>query len=234
VCGDRADICLKAHGLGRGGADDGAAPPPGGWAPRGLAGIATLVPQHPGVQPTFRGLEVPEGLCPRAAPVAAGGLVAWGAIAGGQLPGPHPPGSWPRSAALGVHPSPRLVRHAGGGHDPTVGPLLAQIARAPGAAGARLIDTDEACGLGVERAGEVIEVGGPGAEGPTGADRGAVRVSAIGARDGSVLDVSADVQGARLGHGGPPRVFRCRPEAALAPKKLPRGATGGQPTPRKS
>jgi hypothetical protein len=61
VCGDRADICLKDHGLRRGRADDVAEPAAVGRAPGGPAGRAPIVPQPKGLQPQCGGLEVADG-----------------------------------------------------------------------------------------------------------------------------------------------------------------------------
>ena len=80
------DILLNDKVLSRGGTDDCAEPAEVGWAPGGPAGIATIVPQHKGVQTKFRGLEVTDGIFPRAAQVADGFVFHRRDIDGGEIP----------------------------------------------------------------------------------------------------------------------------------------------------
>ena len=86
VFGHRADLCLKDHGLRRGGTDDFAEPAQGGRAPGGPAGRANIVPQHKGVQPNVGGLAGTEGIFTCAAQVADGVICNFGDINGGEVP----------------------------------------------------------------------------------------------------------------------------------------------------
>ena len=57
------------------------------------------------------------------------------------------------------------------------------------------------CGRRLALAGELIEVGLPGADGAEGDDLSAVRLSDRGDRDGVFVDSQADVKRASLGQG---------------------------------
>jgi hypothetical protein len=78
--------------------------------------------------------------------------------------------------------------------------LVRQITREPVPTGARFIDTNQVCGVGLPLA-EWINVGLPGADGAEGDDLSAVVFDDRGNRVRVFVDIHTDVQRARLVHG---------------------------------
>jgi hypothetical protein len=76
-----------------------------------------------------------------------------------------------------------------------------QIARAPIATRARVIDEDEVVGLGLECSDEVVDGGLSCPEGAEVGDLSPVILSDIGNSDRLLMDIHTDVERARLGYG---------------------------------
>jgi hypothetical protein len=116
--------------------------------------------------------------------------------------------------------------------------LFRQIARAPIPPGSRGLDDEQGGGVGVPRAQAGIDVALPRAQGAQGADRRVVIAGDRGDRDGILVDIPPNIEGASVRPGCPSRSRvigpGAMPEAALAGGPLTRGGTGGQPTHRKS
>ena len=135
---------------------------------------------------------------------------AWGVPAVGMAP------YWrrsPRAYAAGSRPSYCLPGRGGSqrvrspsaatmvtatGPCPPVAAWWAPIAREPGATRASCRDTDEACGLRWERAGELIDSRVSGADGPVGDTVGVVILSDIGHGAGVFVDIQTNLECARL------------------------------------
>ena len=94
-----------------------------------------------------------------------------------------------------------MFGNEGGGDDPADMALWRQIAIEPGPTGPRLLDKDPILGLGWHLADEVVKVTLACADGPEGAELGAVLLSDLGHRNGLLMDISSDVKRAKLGHG---------------------------------
>jgi hypothetical protein len=159
------------------------------------------VPQQESFEPKLRGLEIADGIFTRTAQVTNRFILHRGNIDRGEVPRAHQACQFDSIAAVGFDPIPSLFRNQGGGHDPTVVPLFAQITIKPVAAWAGFVDKDEVFGLRLELAGEVIDVDLSCADGPKGDDLGAMILSDIGDRDGVFVDIHTDVKRARLVHG---------------------------------
>ena len=126
------------------------------------------MPQHKGFQTHLRGLEVTEGIFPRAAQVADGFIFSTGDIDGGEVPGAHAPGQLHGIAAVGFAPDPQAFSESGRGPRPNSRTLFAQIAIEPVAPGSCFIDKDEALAFDWQLAGALIDVGVSCTDGPLG------------------------------------------------------------------
>ena len=197
----RPDICLEDDVRRRGGTDHFSEPAQVGWAPRGPPRIATIVSEEERVEPELGGLEVTDGIFTRPGEVAHGFIFDLGHIHRRESTGAHEPRQWHGITAVGVHAVTRFFRNQGGGHDPALRALWGQVAIAPGPTGPSFLDQDERRGLGWERADALIDVTLTRANGPEGGDLGAVLLSAVGHRNGLLMDISADIKRARLGQG---------------------------------
>jgi hypothetical protein len=100
-------------------------------------------------------------------------------------------------AAVGVDPSPGLLRDQGGGHDPAARPFLRQIALAPRAAGAGLIDKDEGRALRVPLPHAHVEGTLAGADAPERNHLGTVCVRDRGDSQRLLMHSHADITRAR-------------------------------------
>jgi hypothetical protein len=164
------------------------------------------VPPHKSVPPPWRGLQVLESLCPRAAQVAAGCLFSLGPIDGSAVPRAQEPGQRPGITAVGLHAIPGLLGNQRGCHAPTGVAFLVAIALEPGATGAGCIDEDEAWRLRWALTSEWIDSRVSCADGPAGDDGGVVLWGDRGHGAGVLVDIQTDRQCARLGYGCPPSV----------------------------
>ena len=86
LCGAGLDVFLKDHWLRRGGAEHLTEPAQVGRAPMGSPRRADVVPQHEGFAPPLGRLQSPQGLFPRPAQIAAGGIVDGGHRHRGEVP----------------------------------------------------------------------------------------------------------------------------------------------------
>jgi hypothetical protein len=146
-------------------------------------------------------LAEPEGLCPRAAQIAAGCSVDGGDIPRGEVPGAPPPGQWPSVTPSGVDPVARRLGQQGGGDTPAASAFVQQGALEPGAAGARFRDEDALLPLRPQLPSQLLHIALPGADRAAGEDLRAMVVGDVGDRARRFVDLSADRKRARLGHG---------------------------------
>jgi hypothetical protein len=133
----------------------------------------------------------------RAAQVPEGVVRDRWAIDRGQLPGAQQAGPVDGVAAVGVDPSPGLLREQGGGHDPAAIPVLRQIALAPRAAGAGFRDQDEGRALRVPLPHAPVEVPLAGTAAPERHHLGPVVVRDRGDSPRRLMTIHADSKRAR-------------------------------------
>jgi hypothetical protein len=201
VLGDRPHV-LVADDLRRWSrTDDFRAPSEMRGAPMGLARLANVLAQEKGFEALLRGFEVTETIFTGATQIAHGFVIDLGDVDGGEVARTPQPGQLAGIAAVGLDPVPGLFRNQCGGDHPTVMPRLGQIAIQPIAARPGFVDKDEGLGLRVQWSNPVVEVTLAGAASPQGDDLRAVVLGHIGDRDGLLMDISADIKHARLGHG---------------------------------
>lgn len=196
-----ADVVLEDELVGGGGPDHVGEPPHMGGAPGGPARIAEIVAAHKGWEPTRGGLEIVDGLCPRAGEVAAGLIFPRGNLDPRQIPRAPQTGQLAGVPPVRLHAGAGLLGHEGGGDDPAAMALFRQITREPGATGTRFIDKAQRFGRGWELAGEVVNGTLARANGPEGGDLAAVILRHVSHGNRVFVDGHSDGQRARLAHG---------------------------------
>jgi hypothetical protein len=82
---DGPDVCLKDHGVRRGGADDVREPPERGRAPIGPARLADILAEHAGRETARGSLQVTDRIVARSGEIAAGFIVHVRNIHGGEI-----------------------------------------------------------------------------------------------------------------------------------------------------
>ncbi len=155
------------------------------------------MPPHAGVAPSRGRWQIPAGLFPRSAPLAAGFSVEGGAIHRGEVPGAPQPGQWPSVPPVGGAPVARLCGQQGGGDDPAAIAWVQQGAREPGAAGARVRDADALLPLRLQLPSQRITSALPGADRTEGEARRAMVLGDRGDRERLLVDLSSDRKRAR-------------------------------------
>jgi hypothetical protein len=199
--GDRPHLCVDDAGLRGGGTHPRGEPPAVGGAPRGPAGSATSVPEPDGWQAACGRVASSAGIVTGAGAVAAGCIVHGGDIDGGASPRAPQARQWPGIPTGGCDAVAGLFRQECGGHPPTGVPPCAPLAVKPRAPWAGGIDTAERWRLGVECADAVIAVGVSRPDGATGGDFSTVVVSDRRDRECVLMDITTDVECARVGQG---------------------------------
>jgi hypothetical protein len=199
--GDGLDVFLHDHVRRRSGAAPRTAPAQVGRAPRGSPRRADVVPQHEGLEPHRGGRQIPQGLFPRPAQSAEGGIVDGGNRHRGEVPGAHQPGQWPGITPVGVDPVARLCGHQGGGDDPAAVAVFPQGAREPGAAGTSCVDEDALRTLRLQRPKPLRTLALPGPARAEGDTLCPMVLGDRGDRDGRLVDIQADRKRARLLQG---------------------------------
>ena len=198
---NRGDIVLPDEVLSWGGADDFREPPEGGRAPGGPARGAAIVSEPEGLETARGGVKITDGVCTCPGEIPDGLLCHRGDRDDGEITRAGQPGQLHGLSAVGCDPIAWFLGAQRGGHPPAVVAFVRQIAVAPVATGAGCLDEEQRCGLRGHCADEVIDVTLAGA---TSAERGDLRpmiLSHIGDRTRVFVDIHADVQRARLGHG---------------------------------
>jgi hypothetical protein len=201
LCGDGLDVCLKDQLRRRGGTADRAEPAPVGGAPGGPPGRAASVSQPDGCEPPRGRLQIPPGIVPCPTAVAEGCIVDGGDVDRGEGSRAPEPGQWPGRPPVGVHPLPRRFRQQGRGHAPTDVACMHQGARAPGAAGAGVVDADQRRTLRPQVPEPLVTIARPCADRAAGDDRRTRCWGDRGDRDGGFVDSQADVERARRRQG---------------------------------
>jgi hypothetical protein len=166
LCGDGLHVCLHDHGRRRVGPTTSlrqrqGAGRPWAWPVSRLSCRRQKALSRPWATVRFRRASSRARLRARIAASSTAGTST-----GGQLPGAHEPGPWPGVMPVGFDPVARLVGNHGGSADPADGALCRQIARAPVAAGAGVVDHDEGLALRGQLPHEPIEVTLAGADLP--------------------------------------------------------------------
>ena len=178
-----------------------AEPPQVGRAPGGPARIADIVPEQKRFEPKLGGLEITDGIFTSPAEVADGFIFDLGDIDRGEVTRAHQAGQLDGVTTVGFDAVAGLLGDQRGGDDPAVVAFLRQIAVEPVATGSGFIDKDEVFGFGLQLADELIDVTLAGADGAEVDDLGAVILGDIGHGNRVFVDIHADVECARLGHG---------------------------------
>jgi hypothetical protein len=167
----------------------------------GPPGVAEIVPQQEGLEPSLGRLQIPAGLFPRAAQSADGFIVDGGDRNRGEVPCAPQPGELPSVTPVGCAPVARLCGHQGGGDDPADRAFVQPGALEPGAAGARFIDEDALLPLRLQLPSQRITSALPGSESTEGDDLCAMVLGDIGDRERLCVDISSDLKRARRLHG---------------------------------
>ena len=154
-----------------------------------------------GVPAALGGFESIDGIFTGAGEVTDGFSAHGGALDGGEIPGAHQAGPWPGIPTGGGDAVASFVRQEGGGYDPTVVTLVAQIPGEPRATGPGFLDEDALVRRGVACADPVIAGGWSRPDGAAVGDLSAMVLSDRGAREGVVRAIEPDRQRARLAHG---------------------------------
>ena len=201
VLGDRPDICLEDDGRCWGGTDPLAEPAEVSRAPGGPTGLAEIMPPQKRFQAQCSRLEMVARIVTRAAQVTNGFVLDGWDIDRRESPRAQQPRQWHRIPPVGVHAVAGLCGHEGGGDDPADLALFRQIAREPVSTGSRFVDEDQVRGVGLQLAPQLIHVAWPRANGPQVDDLSVMIVGDRGHRDGVLVDIQPNIEGARVRHG---------------------------------
>jgi hypothetical protein len=101
---------------------------------------------------------------------------------------------------VGFDPVARLFRNQGWGDDPVDVASFGKVAVEPVATGAGFIDKNQMFRLGLEFAGEVVDIGLCRPDGADGGDLSTVILRDICDRNGVFMDIETDLECARLCH----------------------------------
>lgn len=204
VCGgrvDRADVFLADTRLRRGGTDPFGAPAQMGWAPRGSARLADVLPEPEGCAAARGGREIPPGLFTGAGEITHGFIVHRGDLDACAITRAHQASQWHGVPTVGLDAVAGRLGHERGRDDPAGLAFFRAIAGEPVAPGSRCIDEDQGRGFCLSRAHELIHVALPSANAAQVEDLSVVIVGDIGHHNRCRMDIHADVQRARLGQG---------------------------------
>jgi hypothetical protein len=125
----------------------------------------------------------------------------FGDIHPGEITGTGSPGQLHGVPAVGCDPVARFVGNQGGSDHPTIVPLLGEIAIEPLATGAGFRDKDQRGGFGWHLTDHLGDVTWSGADAAEVEDLGAVLLRHVGDTHRLLVDIHADDECARLGHG---------------------------------
>ena len=188
-------------GLRRGGADDVRKPPEVGRAPMGPAHVTDSLSPPKGGE-TDRGvLAIADGSGTRPGARPDGVLVPLGDRDPGASPRAGAPGPWHGVSAVGCAPIAWGVGAQRGGPPPAGGACCRQRAGEPGATGTGCGDAEPRGGLRWPGADEVVDVTLAGAAGAERGYRSPRSLGDLGDSQRVVVDLQAEEECARLGHG---------------------------------
>jgi len=194
-------ICLKDDVLSRWGADDCRKPPEGGRAPIGPAHVTAILSQHKGLG-TDRGVfAIADGIFTRPGESPDGFLFHLGDIDHGESTRAGEPGQLPGVSAVGFDPIAWFVGDQRGGHPPAGVAFLRQRAVEPVTTGTGFVDAEQMCGLRWHVAYELVDVTLAGAKSSEIGDLSTMIRGDIGDSTRVFVDIHADKECARLGHG---------------------------------
>ena len=198
---DGPDLCWKDDLVRRGGADDCREPPEVGRTPVGPARLAAILAEQAGLETDLGILKVADRLCARPGELPARFLVHFGDIHGGQGSRAGQAGQWHGVAAVRFDPIPSLCGHQRWGHAPAVVVFVLQRPLEPRATRPRFVDEDKVLGLRWHLADELSDGTRSCPTGAPGGDRGALIWGDIRHGHRILVDIQADTECARLGHG---------------------------------
>jgi len=198
---DGPDLFLKDDLLRRGGTDDFREPPEVSRAPIGPARRADILSEQEGFEPECGVFEIADHIFARPCEIPDCFVVHFGDIHRREVPRAGQSGQLDRITAVRLDPLPRLLGHQRRGHDPAVIAFLLQRALEPRAARPRFGEKDEVLGLRWHLADEGLAITLAGADRPHVGDLSTMIVRHVGDRNGLFVDIHADKECARLGHG---------------------------------
>jgi hypothetical protein len=195
------DGCLRDDGRRRGRTDDCREPAPVGRTPGGPARGAEIVAEHEGVAPERGGLQIAEGVFTCPGEITTRCSCHLRDIDHGESTRAGQAGQLHGGSAVGCDPIAWFLGDQRGYDHPAVVACLRQIAVEPGAPGAGCVNEEQMCGLGWQRAEEVVNVTVAGADGTEGGDLSAVLWRDVSYGNRVCVDVHAEVKRARLAQG---------------------------------
>jgi hypothetical protein len=163
------------------------------------------MPPPAGCAPYLGRLQRPQARCPRPTQRADRFSVDGRPRHGGAVPGAPEPGPLPGLTPVGVDAGTGFFRPQGGGDAPADVAWFHQGAREPRAAGIGVVDEAECLALRPQLPATLLAITLPGPDGAEGDHRGTMGWGDLGDGDGLLMAIHANVERARLCHGGPPR-----------------------------
>lgn len=176
-------------------------PAPMGRPPGGTALIPDILAPQEGLHAGLGGRGLPDRLLTRAGQITDRLVLGRRDIDRSQLPGTHQPGEPGGVTAIGLDAVAHLLRDQGGGHDPAMPLLAAEIALEPGPAGPSFVDEDERCRVRGQGADQLVTVALAGADTAPEDDLGVPCRTGISHSDGLFVHIQPDLQWARVTHG---------------------------------
>ena len=201
VCRDGPDVCVQNDLVRGGGANDVRQPPPVRRAPRGPARRAAILAEHASFAPTRGVFASAAHRCARPCASPACCVVPCGDRHRRAVPRAGQAGQLDRLTAVRLDPLPRLLGQQRRGHDPAVLACFLQRAREPRAARPRVVEKDAGRGCRWHRADAGLARTLAGAARPHVGARSTRILRHGGDRHGLLVDIQADAECARLGHG---------------------------------
>jgi hypothetical protein len=201
VLRDGPDLFLQDDLLRRGGTHDFRAPPEGGRTPMGPARLADILAEQEGLETELGILKVADRLFARPGEITDRFIIHCGDLHRGQVSRAGQAGQVHGVTAVRFDPIPRLFGHQRWGHDPAVVVFFLQIPLEPRATRPRCVDEEKVLGVRWHRAEEWIDVTLSCPNGAQGGDLGAMLLGDIRHGNRILVDIHAEKEGARLGHG---------------------------------
>lgn len=198
---DGPNIFVKDDLLRRGGPDDFRQPPQVRRAPIGPARLANILAEQEGFETTLGVFDIADHLFAGPCEIPDRFIVHFGNIHRRAIAGAGYTGQLDRITAVRFDPLPRLLGHQGRRHDPAVVAFVLEIPIEPIATGPRFVDENEVLGFRLHLAEQGVDI--------TLACADRTKVGHLSARllghvrDSTRLfmDIHADEECARLGHG---------------------------------
>jgi hypothetical protein len=201
VLRDGPDICLKDDLLRRGGADDFREPPEVGRPPVGPARLADILAEQEGLATALGLLKVADRLFARPGEITDRFIVPFGDIHGGQVSRAGQAGQVHGVTAVRFDPILSLCGHPRWCHAPAGVVFFLQRTREPLATRPRCVDEEKVLGFRWPLAEELSAVTRSWPKGAPGGDLGAMSLDDLRHGHRILVDIHAEKECARLGHG---------------------------------